>query len=50
MFFFQLFIVRDNVELFHIDKEDDLEEYSDLDGPPYRFIVEESNRHPGKKI
>lgn len=45
----QFFLVHDNIDLYPERQYEELQErqYTDLDGPGYRFCTEYSNRHPG---
>lgn len=45
----QFFLVHDNIDLYPETQYEELQErqYTDLDGPGYRFCTEYSNRHPG---
>lgn len=45
----QFFVVHDNIDLYPESSYEELQErqYTDLDGPGYRFCTEYSKRHPG---
>ncbi|XP_076067927.1 uncharacterized protein LOC143040632 isoform X2 [Oratosquilla oratoria] len=45
----QVFVVQDNVEIYPESQFDDLQQmnYSEIDGPAYRFCAEFAKRHPG---
>ncbi|KAG0725353.1 hypothetical protein GWK47_038739 [Chionoecetes opilio] len=45
----QFFVVHDNIDLYAESQYEELQkrQYTDLDGPGYRFCTEYSNRHKG---
>lgn len=49
MILLQIYVVQDNVEIYNEDQYDELQKrnYTDVDGPAYRFCTEYSVKHKG---